>query len=304
MSALVELQHRIQSTSALISEHERTVANIGTDPPRSLLANIRALEKLKGRLETEYLEVAEELELDVYRYRLLNESDRVTLSGVAEAWATFQEFFGSLYLALTKVQKSKNKKPPTSQTIDLGYGYSFASSIGVVVTVPRDVGIYAASPLEQVSSTVFDLIEAKHVSATAKDLGPAPIQALHRWIEVHIRNHYGLGLDWQSHGNTRRSVEVQYQSLLALQSTIADTSTSVGMDVKGELYAVNAETEEFRIRGDDGKDYHGRFGSAITPEHAASVPARYSARIIRTTKIIILGQEPEVSDFLDRLDPL
>jgi hypothetical protein len=303
VSALVELQYRIQSTTALISEHERAVASIG-NPPRSLLANIRALGKLKTRLEAEYIEVADQLELEVYRYRLLNESDRVTLTGVAESWTKFQEFFASIYSALTKAQKTKGKKPPNSQTIDLGYGYSFASSIGVVVTIPRDIGIYSASPIEQASNTVFDLIESKRIDAIAKDLGPAPIQALHRWIDVHVRNQYGLGLDWRSQGSTKRSVEVQYQSLLTLQGTIADASTTVGMDVRGELYAVNTETMEFRLRGDDGKDYHGHFGNAITPEHAASVPARYAARIVRTTKIIVFGQESETTDFLDRLDPL
>lgn len=305
MSVLVELQQRIQSTGALISEHERAVASIvGTEPPRSLLANIRALEKLKRRLEAEYLDVAEQLELEVYRYRILNESDRVTLSGVAEAWAKFQEFFGSVYLALTKSPKSKNKKPPEVQRLELGYGYSFASSIGVVVTVPRDIGIYATSPIEEASTMVFDLIEAKRVSKIAQELGPSPIKALHEWIGIHVRNQYGLGLTWQSHGDTKRSVEVQYQSLLKLQGTISETTTTVGMDIQGELFAVNTDTEEFKLRGDDGHEYHGHFGSAITPEHTASVPARYAARIIRTTKIIILGNEPETTDFLDRLDPL
>ena len=55
MSALVELQDRIQSTNALIAEHERAAVGVGAPPPRSLLANIRALEKLKRRLESEYL---------------------------------------------------------------------------------------------------------------------------------------------------------------------------------------------------------------------------------------------------------
>ena len=51
MSAIVELQDRIQNTEALIAEHERSAAELGPEPPRSLLANIRALEKLKKRLE-------------------------------------------------------------------------------------------------------------------------------------------------------------------------------------------------------------------------------------------------------------
>ncbi|HYL78408.1 MAG TPA: hypothetical protein VEU96_29725 [Bryobacteraceae bacterium] len=303
MSALVELQDRIQSTNALIAEHERTVAEIGVAPPRSLLANIRALEKLKRRLEEDYLDVAAQLELEVYRYRLLNESDRVTLTGVAEAWAKFQEFFGSVYSALTKSNLPK-KKPAEPQRLELGYGYSFASSVGVVVTVPRDVGFYATSPIEEASDTVFDLIEAKNVSRIADTLGPGPIQVLHQWVSIHVNNQYGIGLEWRSQRTVKRTVEVQYQSLAKLQGTIAETTAAVGLDVVGELFLVNSDTKQFGLKGDNGHEYYGTFGAAITPEHAASVPARYSARIIETTKIIILGDEPKTTLFLERLGPL
>src|SRR5580704_4967503 len=97
MSVLVELQDRLQSTTALIAEHERAAAEIGITHPRSHLANIRALEKLKRRLETEYIYLAADMELEVYRYRILNESERVTFATVAEAWSKFQVFFDSVY---------------------------------------------------------------------------------------------------------------------------------------------------------------------------------------------------------------
>jgi hypothetical protein len=305
MSVLAELRERVEKTNALIAQCENTMAAAGVAPPPSALATVRSLEKLRRRLEAEYLDVATRLELEVYRYRILNESDRVTLSGIAEAWSKFQAFFESVYTALTKSQKQRTKKPPQSQErLELGYGYSFASSVGVVVTVPRDVGIYASSPIQEASSTVFDLIEAKNASHIAEILGPSPILAFHDWIGVHVENQYGLGLEWRSEGTTKRTVEVQYQSLLKLQETIADTTTTMGLDVKGELFAVNTDTKEFKLRADDGHEYQGRFGSAITAEHAASVPARYGARITQTTKIIVLGKEPQTTFFLDRLDSL
>lgn len=301
MSAIVELQDRIQSTNALIAEHECAAAEIGIEPPRSLLVNIRALEKLKLRLEAEYLDLAAEMELEVYRYRILNESERVTFAAVSEAWSKFQVFFDSVYSALTKSSKAKGKKPVQPEKMDLGYGYSFASSIGVVVTVPREIGIYAKFPIEEASDTVFDLIEAKNVAKIANDLGPQPIRALHDWIQVHVRNHSGIGLEWRSERTVKRSAEIQYPSLVKLETRIAETTTTVGIDVTGELFAVNTETKEFRIRGDNNEEYRGTFGEAITLEHAASIPARYKARIIQTTKIIVLGEEPQTTLFLERL---
>jgi len=304
MSAIVELQDRIQSTNALIAEYERAIALSGRDTPGSVIANIRALEKLQRRLEREYLEVAAQLELEVYRYRILNDSDRPTLAGIAQAWAGFQEFFASVYTSLTRSGKGKRKKPAGTETLDLGYGYSFASSVGVVVTVPREVGIFAVSPIEDASTVVFDLIEAKAVERHARVLGPAPIRALHKWIEVHMANHYGLGLEWRSQNAVKRSVEVQYPAMARLQGTIVNTTTQTGMDIQGELFAVNTDTKEFGIHGDEGRDYMGTFDNAITAEHAASIPARYKAHITQTTKIIVLGGETETSLFLDRLDSI
>ena len=304
MSALVELQDRIQSTNALIAEHERAVVGVGDTPPRSMLANIRALEKLKRRLESEYLDVAADLELEVYRYRILNESERVTLPGIAEAWLRFQDFFGAVYSALTEAGRPKQKKPVQSSRMELGYGYSFASSVGVVVTVPREMGIYATSPIEEASSTVFDLIETKRVKEIARELGPAPIRALHEWIGVHVSHQYGLGLEWHSGGLLRRKAEVQYQSLNNLQGKIGNTTTDTILNVTGKLYAVDEKRKEFKFEGDNGEDYGGKFGEAITEEHSASVPARYRGMITQTTKIVVLGNEPETTYFLDSLSHL
>jgi len=304
VSAIAELQERIQNTNALIAHYERSIAQTGEHAPGSLLANIRALEKLKRRLEAEYLGVAAQLELEVYRYRILSDSERPTLAGIAEAWASFQEFFGSVYAALTKSAKAKRKKPSQPERLELGYGYSFASSVGVVITVPREIGIYAVTPIEEASSVVFDLIEGKQVARHAESLGPAPIRALHHWIGIHIGQHYGLGLEWRSQDVIKRSVEVQYPLLVNLQGTIVNTTTRTSLEIQGELFAVDTDIKEFKMHGDDGRDYVGEFGEAITAEHAASVPARYKVRIIQTTKLIILGGEPETSLFLEGLDPL
>ena len=303
MSALVEIGDRISNTQALIARYEAAMVERGAEPSRSIAINIRSLEKLKRKLEADYLAVADQLELEVYKYRILNDSERVTLPGVAEAWAKFHNFFGAVYNALTEADKA-TKKPVSSERLQLGYGYSFASSVGVVVTVPKEVGIFAASPIEEASIAVFDLIEAKRVPEIARELGPEPIRALHEWIGIHIKHHYGLGLSWHADGHTKRSTEVQYQSLNALQTTIGETTTRDGLDIKGKLYAVNEKTKEFRLIGDNGTEFHGQFGEAITVDHAASVPARYTARIVQVTKIIAIGKEPEITYFLERLDTI
>lgn len=303
MSALAELQSRIQGTDALIAQYESAVAGSEGKAPPSLFANIRALEKLKKRLEVEFLEVASQIELEVYRYRILNESDRVTLGMVSEAWGKFQDLFSSVYAALPK-PKPQEKKRGKTPALELGYGYSYAGSVGVVVTVPKDTGIYATSPIEEASSTVFNMIEAKNLDEIARTIGPAPIRALYDWIDVHVKNQAGIGLEWRTQQDVKRDVFVDYQTLANIQATIADTTTRASVDVDGELFAVDAQAKEFKIKGDNGQEYSGTFETAITADHAASVPARYSARIIETTKVIHLKKERETTLFLESLKPL
>ena len=301
MSALAELQERIQSTNALIAEWDSSLARVQGEAPPSVLANIRSLEKLKRRLEAEFLEVAAQEELEVYRYRIINGPRRITLSEVAESWGKFQDFFGAVYSALTKTA-TQGKKPPQAVGVDLGYGYSFAGSVGVVVTVPPEIGIYATTPLEDASNTVFDMVEGQALNKIAKTVGPVPIQRLHEWVGVHIKNQAGLGLEWRSQQEIKRTVVLDYPQLEAIRATVADTTTTAILEISGELYAVDTDIKQFKLRGDDKEEYCGTFGDAITPEHAASVPARYRAKIIKTTKIIFTSGEPETELFLDSLN--
>ena len=302
MSALVEIQKRIESTGALIAQYESAIARDPASAPPSLYANIRALEKLVRRLDAEFLSVTQEMGMEVYRYRLLNESPP-TLAGVADAWAKFQALFGSVYTAIKKQGGKKGRKAPEVQIPEFGYGYTFSSSIGVVMTLPGEAtNLIGDSPLIDASDTVFDLIEAKRVNIIARELGPAPIRALHELIEVHSRNRFGLGLEWRYRGEVKRHVEVEYGELADLSTTIADTVTTSTTTISGDLFEVNTEEKTFKIRADDGTVIEGTYEDAIGPEHEASLPARYTATILRTTKIVILGTEPATAISLEKLE--
>jgi hypothetical protein len=310
MSALAEIQDRIQSTSALISQYESAIAGYKGQAPASLPANIRSLEKLRNRLEREFLEVAQDQQMEVYRYRLLEETDRPTLAAVASAWAGFQSLFGEVYGAIGKTaeaavaRKGKKEKGSTVSVPQLGYAYTFPGSIGVVATIPREVRLIGESQLEQAANMVFDLIEARDVNRIARALGPGPIEALHHLIQTHIDNHFGIGLEWDDATGVRRKTEIQYPKLDSIRGIIADTTTEVIVTVTGMLQAVHMKDHTFMIEGDDGKEYKGTFTDAIRVEHAASVPCRYKATMSQVTKLILLGKEPKTTVILSSLSEL
>lgn len=301
MSALAEIQRRIQSTSALIAEHERAIASSPPDLPNPLSINIRGLQKLKRRLERQFDEIAQEEELEVYRYRILDEdSDRTPLSAVAETWKGFQDVFSSIVHA---VQESDPTYSKDEVVAAFGYGYTFAGSLGVVVTLPRGYkNLMGKSALEDSTQILFDLIEGGKSQDLAKRLGRSPIATVNTWIETHIRNRLGIGLEWKGPSGSRL-VEVLYRDLHVLQSGLEKTTIEKAITISGVLVAVDTTSKTFKFRGDDQVIYEGGSGSTINAKHEASVPSRYTATITQITNLIAAhGQKPETR--LDKLQKI
>ena len=72
MSALAELEQRLQNTGALIAQYQNALASPDAEQYReSLAVSLRSLQKLHKRLENEFLELAALQQQEVYRYRRL-----------------------------------------------------------------------------------------------------------------------------------------------------------------------------------------------------------------------------------------
>lgn len=299
MGALAELERRLEGTSALIAQYENALSNPDSAAQKnSLSASIRALQNLHKRLESEFMELAAVEEREVYRYRIIDSNERPTLGGIAEAWVEFQKLFETVYLKLTK------EKPPSA----LGYSYCFPGSVGVVITLPSlpqdQANLMSGNPINDTSDVVFDLIESRRITDIARSLGPETIEAAAAWLAAHSRHGYGLGLEWKSHQITKRKAEIEPGNIPALQTIIADTTTETRLVFDGELVAVDITNKTFKINQDGADEIEGTFSDAITAEHAASVPSRYKATIVRTTRMVKTKKDKPITYSLERLDPL
>jgi hypothetical protein len=299
MSALAELEKRLQSTNALIIQYQNALATPDNEENRnSISVSLRSLQKLHRRLEGEFLELAALQEQEVYRYRIIQGQERPSLGGVADAWVKFQNVFSVIYSKLT------NSPMPTP----LGYGYCFEGSVGVVVTLPKlpptTIGLLTGNPIDDTSEIVFDLVEKRRIPEIARDLGPGPIAAMNDWLTVHVAHNYGLGLEWHSQRQIRRHAELPADQLQTVQTQIIEASTTSTLTLNGELYAVDADAKVFKVKADDGQDIQGTFETAITQEHAASVPSRYKVTIVKTTRMIPTKKEKPETYFLESLEPL
>ena len=312
MSATQELQERLQGTNALIARYQEklTLSTTTASEAKVLRVNMRSLQILALRLESQFLEYAATENLQFYRYKLLTGEGSPSLAGIGEAWAKLQGLYTAIYNGLLATKGAVKKGVEDfSQSPQLGFAYSFPGSVGVVVTLPRkplEETLLNDSPTDNASSIVFDLIESRDIQKVAQTLGPAPIQAMNDWLSVHIKYHYGLSLEWKADNKTKRTTEVKYDALMALQSQVLDTKTRSTTTLSGLLTMVNWNNKTFSLKPDGSDEILGKYNEGvIREEHAATVPARYTATIQTVTEMITQStKKPKIEIFLERLEPL
>lgn len=309
MSALAEVQRRLQSTNALLAEY-RHALNVPTNQGMraSLAFNIRSLETLRAELEDEFIELTSLQGMDVYRYRLLDTGDTPMLGAIAEAWSKFQNLFGVVYKSLWP--EPDDKKSPPRPVPQLGYSYAFPGSVGVVVTLPKGgENLMLESPTDDASQIVFDLIESRNIQHIARKLGPQPIAALNEWLDIHVKNNYGIALDWRSKNEVKRKTEIRSPQLAVLQEQIASSKITETKILSAWLDGVWLDKDstakgKFRVKTDGGETIEGTFDGVITPEHTVSLPARYTFTIERVSNMLPKRGKTEEENLLRDIKPI
>jgi transposase-like protein len=320
MSRIALVQEQLQQVDELIARLEGSLASDET-PRSSMSANIRALEKERRTLQDAFYIAAAQAEMDVYRYRIIN-SERATIAGLTSAWREFQNMLNAVYTAIktgggaSKPKTSKKAKSDgalmlsTQSQLELGFGYSFHGSVGIAMTLPKDDAALFRDPVvEQATDQIFEVVASAGnpvaLTRIAKRLGPVPVQAVYKWVDVHVAHRFGVGIEWRRDDEHHRAVTVQREEFAILKEELARTTTEATIKGAGDLVIVDSVNREFTIIMDDGQEIVGAYTDAITREHAASVPARYDAEILKSTKVVSVGGEVDAETYmLKKLSPL
>jgi hypothetical protein len=289
MPDILELQEKLQDTTAAIAQLEHAVIE-NPDTP-SLAVNLRSLHKRREALESDFLELTNQLEQDVCRYRLFVSGTRPTISGLAQAWTNFQNAFSVIYDAIKNGPKVRGRIGVTAaEETSLGFSYSFTGSVGIVMTMPNDRLLLGETMIDQAIRTMFDLAAAqdhKQIREFAKVLGPAPVRAMYYWANTHVQNGMGAEIEWRRDKEVRARLFIQEPELARLTNAIQHTSdeTSEELTYTGTLRAADLDRKTFRLETDDEHSIKGSFEDAIDAKHAVTLPRRYVVRLVKTTKI-------------------
>ena len=309
MSELLELSHRLQDTSSAVAQLERALAKHPDSP--ALRVNLESVSKRFDQLQAEFNELADRHSLDVCTYRLFKESDDApSLRGFSGALQEFQAAFSALFDAIQNGPRRRTRlTPDVVESTKFGFGYAYAGSVGVVLTLERERMLIDVGPLTNTITTFFSLAEAPtrdDIREIGRTLGPAPLRAIFRWADAHVSDGIGAEISWR-HADNTSSLLLQRAQMQHLRDEIDASSEEEHAELilTGVLTGARMVTRRFDFQPDDAEAISGRFKDAISTEHEVRIPSvRYRARVEKTTKVRYSSEEETQTWHLLNLDEI
>ena len=307
MSSLLDIQEQLLNTNAALARMERAAAE---DPSSSSVQAMgRSLRKRQQALESAFLAEANSIGVDVCTYRLFGDGGNPTIAGLSKVLGDFQTFVSTVYNAIkTAAPKERTRVSGSiARESSFEFGYVFAGSLGIVLTVPNERLLMGESKLDETMETVFAMARATDSSQIlehAKQLGPASVRAMYNWAVGHTQSGLGVDIQWRRERVVRAELLAQRPELERLSATIETTSDEKEeqFDSECELVGADVTRQSFHLKLSTGEDIRGSFKDAISPSQTVELPKRYKATLLKTTSIRYSTGEEKVSYQLLRLD--
>jgi hypothetical protein len=306
MSRLLQLQSVIRETVAGLAHFDQAIA---ADPESySLSLAAKSLRDQYNQLQSQFLAEANRLEVDVCSYRLfaMLGGARYTLTEITTALQDFQSFFTTVYRALAM---RMNKKRSEIENPDFGIAYTFPGSLGVVLTLPRELQMFSSGQeYDKAMETVFGMARARtaeEIVNHARSVGSGAVRRMDKWAADHLSYGFGADISWKSQTASPTRLFVQPPQIKNLRNAISlsDYSAPRDVDVIGMLWGADLDRKSFHFKTETKQDIRGRFSDAITLDHRAQLPAPYTAKLRITTQSLYATEQEEDDYFLLSLEP-
>ena len=310
MSELLELSHRLQDTSSAITQLERALAEHPDSPV--LKVNLESVVKRFYELQADFQNLADQKALDVCSYRFFKEGadDGPSLRGFSGALQEFQAAFSALFDAIQNGPRRRTRlTPDVVGSTRFGFGYAYAGSVGIVLTLERERMLIDVGPITDTITTFFSLAQAPtrdDIRELGRRLGPAPLRSIFRWADAHVSDGIGADISWR-HADNTTSLLLQRSQMQHLRDEIDATSEEERdeLTLSGVLTGASVVTKRFDFQPDDSDAIHGHFKDAISAEHEVRLPsARYKARVEKKTKIRYSSEEETKTWYLISLEEM
>lgn len=271
MSDFDSLLEKVRAAEAASVRLERALSLSPGD--RALRLDLLSAQRHAQRLKTEMEEQALRYGVDVCSYRIVAEGQRgFFVDAVTNSLGAFQRLFTVVYAALTLGPRQSSKVSPDLATRSgLEVGYTFAGSLGFVLTIDGAKGFFGGQFDSSVDAVLqaIDITNSDSVRDAARKLGPAAVRKLYDWTSSNYQNGYAIDLRWRNSHGIDRGAYIPYTQFERITSAIATTSevNSDTVKVQGILAGGDIITRRFHFIDGDDTDYRG----AISPNFAGDI---------------------------------
>lgn len=305
MSIALHIAENLRDTHAAISRLER--ACLRKAPPLGILANLESLRKRQVSLESQFAAATATEHIDVCNYRLFrDETDRdsPTLGAFTKTLFDFQSLFTLIFSALQagKPKQSSRVAAEDAAVTAFGFAYSFTGSLGVALTLPNDRLLFGGTDIDLAIETIFKMAKSRtsdEIAEYAKSLGAAPVRCLYNWVSAQVNAGLNAHVEWKRDNTTRLELLAQLPELSLLKEIIESVSDEEENTVtlSGLLVGFDAVTRTFHMTFENADDIRGKTSESIAKDATVEIPKRYTAKIIKTTKVLY-STEKEVTTYL------
>lgn len=309
MSRITEIIADLRENSAAI---ERLEGNIGKNPDaKGLTITMGSLLKRRSVLEGQFEEVTNRDFVDIVNYRIIPEDmERLPLRAVTGALDRFQAAVSTIFDALKTGPKKRTRLSADvlAQT-GFDFGYTYAGSLGVVLSIPNERLLLGESDLDVAVEMFFAATKTKsreEIVQFAERAGIPSVRRLYEWSIAH--SNYGLSaaIEWRRKDDIRRQFEVEPAALATLQQVIEETSEvdEESVETTGVLVGLDTTLKTFHLLVPDAEDIKGSWSEdySYSPEHVLNV--RYVVKMTKKSVVYYAYEREEVSWSLISLGPV
>lgn len=304
MADLIDIITNLRETESVISRMEKVMR----EHPESetALLSLKSMLKRQRELERAFSEAAHDDFQDVCSYRIFGEDDeKPKISTIAKSLGDFQSLLTIIYDAIKsgKPKETARVSAESAGETALEFGYSFAGSVGFMMTMPNERLLIGETNLDEAMSQVFKMAKSQdtdQVAAFAKTIGIAPIRKIYQWAEDHVSSGMNVDIKWLRNEQVRNELRVDLQELENLIEIIAKTSEEKieDIEVDGLLVGADVKTRTFHMTFPEAKEIRGELSEILTQDGEIQINRRYKAKIRKMTKIHYSIEKDEYSYIL------
>jgi len=287
-----------------LNDIEATIARVsaGGQASEAVRLSLVSLETRRDMLREELSEVSKDEFVEVCDYRFIpSDADSYAVSGITTALHDFQDMISIVFDAITTKPKQRARlDADVVAKTTLSFGFAYAGSLGVVMTVPNERLFAVESHLDTAVSAVFTAMQstsAEDIRNVATKYGAATLRKLYSWSKASSDHGLSAEIKWVRGDEVRSQVLVQPAGMVEICRLIEARSedTVEGFPVNGALVSWNTVQRRFILDVPDADPISGTIAKTFDVSVQRTVPDRYRADLLKHTQIRYSEEEPRVT---------